>query len=149
VNALPSYARAAVILLSGGRIALIERHRNGQYYFSIPGGHVEPGEDPAEAARREALEELGLTVTVGRLVIRAEGAHVTRFYYLAEVTGGVFGSGVGEEIVNPRPEKGTFQPVWLPIENLPETLVMPPEIGSLLVRYLAEGWSKETIVVPI
>ncbi|MDG4821961.1 NUDIX hydrolase [Asanoa sp. WMMD1127] len=29
-----------------------------------PGGHVEPGEDPAETARREAHEELGLDVTV-------------------------------------------------------------------------------------
>src|SRR5580693_5041128 len=26
-----------------------------------PGGHVEPGEDPADTVRREAMEELGIT----------------------------------------------------------------------------------------
>jgi 8-oxo-dGTP pyrophosphatase MutT (NUDIX family)/MFS family permease len=31
-----------------------------------PGGHVEPGEEPAAAARREAREELGITVDPGQ-----------------------------------------------------------------------------------
>ncbi|HEV7897027.1 MAG TPA: NUDIX domain-containing protein [Planosporangium sp.] len=30
--------------------------------WGLPGGHVEPGEDPAVAARRELLEETGLRV---------------------------------------------------------------------------------------
>ncbi len=35
--------------------------------WELPGGRVEPGEDLVEAARREALEESGCSVDVGRI----------------------------------------------------------------------------------
>ncbi len=54
--------RAAIFLLEGDRVALIERHRQGQHYFTFPGGHVDEGETPEQAAVREAREELGLEV---------------------------------------------------------------------------------------
>ena len=59
--------RAAIILLQDDQIALIERHRAGQHYFTFPGGHVEPGETPEQAAVRETKEELGMDVTIQRL----------------------------------------------------------------------------------
>lgn len=51
-----------------GRIALV---RNGwSDGWILPGGAVEPGENPAEAARREVREETGLDATVeGPLVV--------------------------------------------------------------------------------
>ena len=45
-----------------GSVLLID-HVNAGLWLP-PGGHVEPGEDPAETARREAFEELGFEVTV-------------------------------------------------------------------------------------
>lgn len=44
-----------------GRIVLIRLHRFGIQGSSleIPGGMIDPGEDPLEAARRELLEETG------------------------------------------------------------------------------------------
>lgn len=37
--------------------------------WEVPGGMVEAGETPRDAARREAREELGIDVVVGRLLV--------------------------------------------------------------------------------
>lgn len=60
-------AAGAVITDAAGRVLLVLRgHEPQSGRWSIPGGRVEPGETPAEAAAREVLEETGLTVRVVR-----------------------------------------------------------------------------------
>ncbi len=44
----------------GKRRYLILRHRNGEHW-SLPKGHIEPGESEQEAALREAQEETGIS----------------------------------------------------------------------------------------
>jgi 8-oxo-dGTP pyrophosphatase MutT (NUDIX family) len=51
---------AEVFIVHGGRV-LLRRHDKGGAWLSV-GGHVEPGEDPNEAALREVREEVGLAV---------------------------------------------------------------------------------------
>ncbi len=47
---------------------MIERYVRGHRYLSVPGGRLEPGESPEQAALREIEEELGLQITLsGRL----------------------------------------------------------------------------------
>lgn len=50
-----------------GRLLLVKPRYKG--YWDLPGGHVEAGESPHAAAQREAKEELGVTVDVGRLLV--------------------------------------------------------------------------------
>ena len=38
-------------------------------YLDIPGGYVEPGESPSQAAVREVKEELGIDVELGQLLV--------------------------------------------------------------------------------
>ena len=57
----------ALVLLVDPSGAVLLQHRDGKAsaspnQWSLPGGHLEPGETPEEGARRELLEETGLTV---------------------------------------------------------------------------------------
>jgi 8-oxo-dGTP diphosphatase len=50
-----------------GRVLLVKpTYKAG---WDIPGGYVEPGESPKQAARREVLEELGIEPPIGRLLV--------------------------------------------------------------------------------
>ena len=94
-------SRAGVVLLSGQGVAAIERVRDGTTYHVLPGGQVEDGESPAEAARREAHEELGLLVKIRGLVAVVHFGDSTQHYFLAEPIGGEFGTGDGTELASP------------------------------------------------
>ena len=140
--------RAAILLLQDDKIALIERHRQGFHYFTFPGGHVEEGETPEQAAVRETLDELGLEVALKKLVARMGWQGKWQYYYLAEVTGGVFGSGRGEEILNTLPGRGTYRPMWMPLTELLDQPVKPRQMAEMVVRFSTEGWPEEPVIIP-
>lgn len=63
-----SEKRAVCILITriiGGRLEILAVSRkDDETAFGLPGGKVEPGEDPYVAARRELKEETGVDATV-------------------------------------------------------------------------------------
>jgi 8-oxo-dGTP pyrophosphatase MutT (NUDIX family) len=63
------------IVDADGRLLLIEQERPRGREWRLPGGGVEPGESMVEAAVREAREETGLAVRIGRLVALDEYWH--------------------------------------------------------------------------
>jgi 8-oxo-dGTP diphosphatase len=59
----------AIVTDPSGRFLLVRRgNEPDRGRWSVPGGHVEPGESGTEAVGREVLEETGLHVVVGDLV---------------------------------------------------------------------------------
>ncbi|HEY2194969.1 MAG TPA: NUDIX domain-containing protein [Actinomycetospora sp.] len=59
-------AAGAVVRDPAGRLLLVRRaHDPEAGRWTLPGGRVEPGETPADAAAREVAEETGLEVVVG------------------------------------------------------------------------------------
>jgi 8-oxo-dGTP diphosphatase len=133
--------RAAIILLQDDQIAMIERHRAGLHYFTFPGGHVEPGEAPEQAAVREAKEELGVDVSIQRLVAEIQWHAKPQYYYFVVASGGQFGTGTGEEMNTPLPERGSYQPVWIPVKGLLDLPVFPRSMAEIVVKACSAGWS--------
>lgn len=58
----------AVIAHEGAVLMIRRRQKEGELLWAFPGGAVEDGETAPEAAVREVAEEVGLTVTVERVL---------------------------------------------------------------------------------
>ena len=141
--------RAGVVLIQDNKVALIERHRAGLHYFVFPGGGVDEGETPEQAAVREAMEELGIEVAINQKVAEIRlGQKSRQVYFLAKQIGGEFGTGRGEEYMDSDPqdpEEGIYTPIWMPIDELPlHTDVHPAEVAKLVVKSVLEGWVEAT-----
>lgn len=56
----PTHVTGSAVVLDGDGRVLLHRHKRLARWLQ-PGGHVDPGEGPDDAARREVVEETGLT----------------------------------------------------------------------------------------
>ena len=143
--------RAGIILIEDNKVALIERHRAGLDYFVFPGGGVDEGESPEQGAIREAMEELGVQVTIKQKVAEIHfGPTSKHIYFLVERVGGEFGSGTGEELTDSdpdHPQEGIYIPIWMLVEDLAKHQnIYPSDLAKLVIKSAREGWAKEPVV---
>ena len=140
--------RAAVILVQDGKIALLERNRRGTRYFVFPGGGVDKGETPEQAAAREADEELGVQVNVVRLVAEVTYHGMPQYFFLAEVTGGEFGAGYGKEMSSAaESDQGSYHPCWIPVTELTTLPVLPSIVARYVYNAFRDGWPEHPLAL--
>lgn len=140
--------RAGAIILDNDHVALIERFREGNHYFVFPGGSAKKDESLEEAAIREVLEETGLIVKVDHLVAIVQYKDKEQYYFLVEIQGGDFGSGLGKEIMGlAPPERGKYIPVWKRISELPRLDGWPRPLFDLVSRFRKEGIPDQAMVL--
>lgn len=77
--------RSRAIIIHEGEL-LIVKHRPESEHYVLPGGHLDPGEDPKECVEREVLEELGTQPEIGRLLYMytftdKDGAQSIEFFF--------------------------------------------------------------------
>ena len=110
----------------GARGALIGRlDRRGRLLWSLPKGHVEPGESTEQAAAREVAEETGILGSVVAplgvidfwFVADGSRIHKTVHHYLLLATGGEL-SDADVEVA---------EVAWVPLAQIPDRLFYPDE----------------------
>lgn len=130
-------AAASIALFRDDCVLLVERSKPPRAgLWSLPGGHIEPGETAAAAAARELHEETGLAATVDGLVdildvIMRDDDGNLRAHYLLAVHYGRWRSG------EPRATSDAADARFVPLGRLDEFSLTP---GAK--RLISQAWAK-------
>lgn len=136
--------RARLVLMRPGPAGpevLLTHHRHpDRSFWCFPGGGVEPGESLAEAALREAEEEIGLRVALRGICFLQDRLDVDALdvFFLAE-------PGPGSARLGHDPERAGEAAVlsalrWFPVGELGGVPVLPADLAAALASGRLRAW---------
>lgn len=126
----------------------MKRNKFGKEYYTLIGGAVEIGESLETALRRELMEES--TMEAGRVQLvfieNAEPPYGTQYVYWCEYQGGdpVLDPTTTEAEIN-KGGQNTYEPMWLPIAELPNVNFVSKSLKAALLDSFQHGFPNEPI----
>jgi 8-oxo-dGTP diphosphatase len=125
--------RPALVLLENNHLLVMKYQYGEQFIYNLPGGNPDPGELLSETISRECMEELGIDVEVGQMLLMGQVSgtenrdDVLHILFEGELIGGIPELQVGET--------NAQEVLWLPINQLSQ-VTMYPNIGMELTDLL-------------
>lgn len=132
----PNFRVSLIIINENKEILLVQHKKGNRFYWVLPGGRIEYGEDFATCAVRELKEETNLDVKFEKVVFLSEAIapdrsrHIINIYATAKVMGGELKLGIEPVLVDA---------AYKPIEELKKITLYPPVANQILEAY-SEGF---------
>jgi len=131
--------RVRAIIILEKRILLINRVKQDESYWVIPGGRVESKENHEDALKRECLEEMGVSIKVKNLFFHKSSEKPETFghqeyYYLCDITGGEVGTGEGPEFQRNGSYVGEYNIQWVDFKNFINLNLKPKEVKEKIIK---------------
>jgi 8-oxo-dGTP diphosphatase len=125
--------RPSIAIIENNRILLMRYRYGDTDVYNLPGGNVDKGETLTETVVRELMEELGIKVEIGKMILSGD---VIMPEGKEDVLHCVFEGKIlaGKPILNPK-ETSALELVWMPLVGLDE-LEMYPNVGKHLSKSL-------------
>ena len=125
--------RPALVLLEKNHVLVMKYQYGDQFIYNLPGGNPDPGELLSETIARECMEELGIDVEVGQMLLMGQVSgtenrdDVLHILFEGELIGGIPELQIGET--------NAQEVLWMPINQLSQ-VTMYPNIGMELIDLL-------------
>lgn len=138
-----------VIVVRDDKLLLMRRNKFGKEYYTLIGGHIEPGEDPQTAMLREVDEETGLQLGSPKMVYIQQpvGQYNKQYIFTADYAGGEIAMRPDADEVALSQQGNVYEPLWVRIEEVAALPFLPPELSQRVLHDITHGFPDEPQII--
>jgi ADP-ribose pyrophosphatase YjhB (NUDIX family) len=139
---------ARAIVIKNDQLLVMDRNKFGLKYLSLIGGEKEIDESLEECLVRELHEETGISIINPRLVIIEDAGEMygIQYIYLCDYQSGdpKLDPTSTEAKIN-KNGLNLYTPIWLPLNELQSSNLLPVELKETLINFIKDGFPKQPI----
>ncbi|MBD3311318.1 MAG: NUDIX domain-containing protein [Candidatus Magasanikbacteria bacterium] len=125
--------RGGIIAIKNNKILLIERHKFGRHFFSLPGGTAHKDEKILQTAKREGKEETNLIYDIPEqtpIHINVTGRN-EYYFFVKNISGKTT---LGEEESERNCPNNSYELKWVDLDELEKINLKPDGIAKIILQ---------------